>query len=167
MTEKITFSELINAAIAAEDAAQKIYLAFKSNFLYRPDIANFWQAMADDENEHAQILSSIHGRVAVEDLAKPVDIQLAEKAYELQGLRVQELIEPVHNLNDAYEIAYDLESSEVNTIFNFLTIRFLSTEESYGIISSTIDRHLLRLADFTRSFGDAEQCKRVLVTTWV
>ena len=89
MTEQITFSELINAAIAAEDAAQRIYLAFKSKFLYRPDIANFWQAMADDENEHAQILSSIHGHVAVEDLAKLVDIQLAEKAYELQGLMAQ------------------------------------------------------------------------------
>lgn len=161
MTELITYSELINAAIAAEDAAQKIYLAFKSKFLYRPDIAKFWQTMADDESEHAQILASIHGRVAVKDLAVLVDIQMAEKAYELQALRVQELIETVNNLNDAYEIAYDLESSEVNTIFNFLTIRFLSTDESYGIICSTIDRHLLRLAEFTRSFGDAEQCKRI------
>ena len=50
MTELITFSELINAAIAAEDAAQKIYLAFKSKFLFRPDVANFWQTMADDDN---------------------------------------------------------------------------------------------------------------------
>ena len=164
MTEQITFSELINAAIAAEDAAQRIYLAFKSKFLYRPDIANFWQAMADDENEHAQMLSSIHGHVAVEDLAKLVDIQLAEKAYELQGLMAQGLIDSVNNLNDAYEIAYALEYSEINTIFNFLTKRFLSTDESCGIISSTIDRHLLRLSKFICTSGDAKQCKSVLAT---
>jgi rubrerythrin len=163
MNEKlITFSELINAAIAAEDAAQRIYLAFKGKFLYRPDIANFWQAMADDENEHAQILSRIHGRIAVEDLAVLVDIQMAEKAYTLQELNVLELINSLHNLNDAYEIAYDLESSEVNTIFNFLIIRFLSTDESYEIISSAIDPHLLRLAGFARTFGNTEQCKSVL-----
>ena len=29
------------------------------------------------------------------------------------------------------------------------------------LITATIDRHLLRLADFTRTFGDAEQCKRI------
>ena len=49
----------------------------------------------------------------------------------------------------------------LNTVFNFLTIRFLSTDESYDIITATIDHHLLRLAEFTRTFGDAEQCKRI------
>jgi hypothetical protein len=37
----------------------------------------------------------------------------------------------------------------------------LSTDESYEIISATIDRHLLRLADFARTFGDAEHCKHI------
>ncbi|MEN8126636.1 MAG: ferritin family protein [Planctomycetota bacterium] len=164
MAQLITFSELINAAIAAEDAAQRVYLAFKAKFLNRMDVAEFWQAMADDESDHAQILASIHGRVPIEDLTMLVGVEMAEKAYELQGLNVQELIDSVSNLNDAYEIAYALESSEVNTVFNFLAIQFLSTDESYVIVSSTIDRHLLRLAEFTRTFGDAEHCRQVLAS---
>ena len=161
MTELITLSELINAAIAAEDAAQKVYIGFKQKFSYRQDVADFWQALAEDESEHARILARVHGVVPVEDLTTMVDVDLAEMAYKLQGLNVEELIESVHNLNDAYEIAYKLESSEVNTVFNFLTIQFLPSDESYDIISSTIDRHLLRLAEFSRIFGDAERCRQV------
>lgn len=146
------------------DAAQKVYLAFKSKFLAYKEVADFWQKMADDENEHAQVLASIHGRVAVEDLTAPADARMAEKTYLLQGLNVQELVDSITNLNDAYQIAYNLESSEVNTVFNFLAIRFLSVDQSYDIISSTIDRHLLRLAEFARTFVKAEQCKNILAT---
>ena len=109
MTELITLSELINAAIAAEDVAQKVYLAFKQKFLYRQDVADFWQALAEDESEHAHILARVHGVVPVQDLTTMVDVDLAEMAYKLQGLNVEELIESVHNLNDAYEIAYKLQ----------------------------------------------------------
>jgi hypothetical protein len=42
-----------------------------------------------------------------------------------------------------------------------LTIRFLTQDESYDIISATIDRHLLRLAEFSRKFGGVEECSRV------
>ena len=95
------------------------------------------------------------------DMNTPIDARMAEKAEQLQNLDIRELVNSVENLDDAYRIAYDLESSEVNAIFNFLTIRFLSSDESYDIISATIDRHLLRLADFSRTFGDAEQCKQI------
>jgi len=161
MDELITFSELLNASIAAEDAAQKTYLAFKSMFLSHPDIAAFWQAMADDEEQHARILAGIHGRVSIEDLTVNVDIEMAEQAYKLQTLEVLGLTESVGNLDDAYRVAFELESSEINTVFNFLAIRFLSADESHRIVSEVIDRHLLRLAEFSRRFGTAEQCKLI------
>ena len=161
MVKLTSLGELIDTAIAAEDAARKVYLGFTHKFISLPDISDFWQTMADDESDHARILSGMREHVSAEELAAPIDARLAEKAHQLRGLDIRKLVNSVHNLNDAYQVAYDLESSEVNTVFNFLTIRFLSVDESYDIITATIDRHLLRLAEFTRAFGDAEQCKRI------
>lgn len=161
MVKITSLGELIETAIAAENAARKVYLGFTHKFVSRPDASDFWQTMADDEADHARILLEMREHVSEEDMNTPIDARLAEKAEQLQALDIRELVNSVANLDDAYRIAYDLESSEVNSIFNFLTIRFLSTDESYEIISATIDRHLLRLADFTRTFGDAEHCKHI------
>ena len=159
---KITsLGELIETSIAAESAARKVYLGFTHKFIFRPDTSEFWQLMADDEGDHARILSEMREHVSEEDMNTPIDARMTEKAEQLQTLDIRELVNSVANLDDAYRIAYDLESSEVNAIFNFLTIRFLSSDESYDIISATIDRHLLRLADFSRTFGNAEQCKQI------
>ena len=161
MVKRTSLGELISTAIAAEDAARKVYLGFVHKFYSQPEVSNFWQTMADDESDHGRILSGMRECVPAEDLSTPIDARLAEKAKQLKALDIRKLVNSVTNLDDAYRIAYDLESSEVNTIFNFLTIRFLSSDKSYDIITATIDRHLLRLADFTRTFGDAEQCKQI------
>jgi len=161
MNQTITTSELINAAIAAENAARDIYLAFKQMFRHRQDVADFWQTMADDEEEHARVLARVHGVVSVEDLTKRLDAAVAAKAYQLQTLDIDSLIGTVKNLNDAYQTAYMLEASEVNTVFSFLAINFLPKDESYNIISMCMDPHLLRLADFAMTFGNVDQCRKV------
>lgn len=161
MIKLISLSELLQTSIAAEHAARKVYLGFTHKFIDQPDASDFWQTMADDESDHANILSGLRDHVSARELDSPIDERLAAKAAQLKSLDARTLVNSVHNLNHAYQIAYDLESSEVNTVFNFLTIRFLSAEESYEIISATIDRHLLRLAEFSRIFGDAEHCKRI------
>ena len=164
MAQLMSLAELIDAAISAEDAARKVYLGFTHKFFSRPDVADFWQSMADDEGDHARILSDFRIHIFEEDLRMPIDARLAEQARELNKLDVRQLVNSIQNLDEAYEIAYKLESSEVNTLFNFLTIRCLPIEESHEIISVTMDRHLLRLARFTRTFGDAEQCRHVAVS---
>ena len=161
MFQLLTLNELIDAAIAAEDAARKVYLGFTHKFAHHPEAAQFWQTMADDEAGHAQLLADIRCRIPAAELLMPVDARLAEQAEQLKSLDIHKLVNTVRNLDDAYQTAYRLESSEVNTIFNFLTIRFLSTEESYTIISTTIDRHLLRLAEFIHAFGSADRCKQI------
>jgi rubrerythrin len=49
----MSLGELIREAIAAEQAARKVYLGFAHKFAERPDVSNFWQTMADDESDHA------------------------------------------------------------------------------------------------------------------
>jgi len=161
MVTLISLAEMIDAAIAAEDAARKVYLGFTHKFLSYPEVSAFWQTMADDESDHARILSSLHMHIIEEDKHAPIDARMAEKARALGKLNAAALLNSVKNLDDAYRVAYDIESSEINTVFNFLTIRFLTQDESYDIISATIDRHLLRLAEFSRKFGGVEECCRI------
>ena len=159
MIKLTSVAELIDLAIAAEGTARKVYLAFTHKFISRPDASDFWQTMADDEGDHARILSNMREHLSADELSQAIDARLAEKADHLRNIDVRQIVSSVHNLDEAYQVAYELESSEVNAIFNFLTIQFLSADESYEIITATIDRHLLRLADFSRTFGDAEHCK--------
>lgn len=161
MVTLISLSEMIDAAIAAEDAARRVYLGFVRKFSSFPEVSEFWQTMADDESDHARILSSLYVHVVEADKHAPIDARMAEKARSLGNVDAAALLNSVKNLDDAYRVAYDIESSEVNTVFNFLTIRFLTQDESYDIISATIDRHLLRLAEFSRKFGGVEECSRV------
>lgn len=161
MIKLISLAEMIDAAIAAEGAARKVYLGFTHKFLSFPEVSEFWQTMADDESDHARILSSLQMHITEADRHAPIDARMAEKAHALDKLNVAALLNSVKNLDDAYRIAYDMESSEINTVFNFLTIHFLTQDESYDIISATIDRHLLRLAEFSRKFGGVEECRRI------
>ena len=161
MVEQISLGELFDVAIASEKAARKIYLGFKHKFSPFPPVSEFWQTMADDEAEHARILARVRQGVLPADLETPVDARMAEKAQHMRDLDTHQIIHSVNTLDDAYKIAYDLEASEVNMVFNFLTIRFLSVAESSEIVSATVDLHLLRLAEFSRYFGDAEQCKAI------
>ena len=161
MGRLMTIADLIEAAIEAENAARKIYLGFSHKFLSHPEASDFWQTMADDEADHARILTDLRDMLEPDTLSVPIDAQLAEKALDLCNLDPIRKVNSITNLDDAYRIAYELESSEVNTIFNFLMIRCLSHERSCKIISSTMDTHLLRLAHFSRQFGSANQCRHI------
>ena len=161
MVTLISLSEMIDAAVGAEDTARAVYLGFVRKFSSVPEVSAFWQTMADDESDHARILSSLYVHIIEADRHAPIDARMAEKARALGKLNAATLLNSVKNLDDAYQVAYDIESSEINTVFNFLTILFLTQDESYDIISATIDRHLLRLAQFSRKFGSVEECCRV------
>lgn len=161
MAQYVTLNDLINSAIVAEDVTGNVYKTFERMFSHQPEVAAFWKTMADDENEHARILANVHGLVTVEALASLIRAEMVEKVYELKGLDIESLIASVHNLDDAYWIAYQLESSEVNTVFNFLTSQYLPADESYRIFSSVIEPHLLRLSELTRTFGGVEQCRGI------
>lgn len=164
MSQQLTLAELITAAIEAENTLRKIYIGFTYKFALEQEVSDFWQAMADDEATHAQILTKLRDQVFKGSLDLPVEVCLVRRAAALKDIDVKGLVNSVHNLNDAYEIAFKLESSEVNVFFSLLTIRYMPVEESYDIITATIDRHLLRLAQFGRTFGNAEQCRQVAAT---
>jgi hypothetical protein len=66
-------------------------------------------------------------------------------------------------LNDAYELAHELENSEVNSIFKFLTSELIPSDKQEEFIFSTIKQHQQKLLDFDRNFGDSEWRKGIKI----
>ena len=76
---------------------------------------------------------------------------------ENEGLKAEkkEMINMLQgNLNDAYEVAHELEFSEINGIFKFLTIEVITSEERSKFMRDEITKHERKLLDFGDTFGD-------------
>lgn len=163
MAETMTLSKLFECGIAAENAARDFYLELIRKFSSRPVVGAFWKLMVEDEEEHARILKKSRDCVPPDKLGDIVDAAMAEKAKAIYRLSVSEMLDSIHNLNDAYMLAHDLEYSEVNTLFNFLKLKLIPRDEKEKLSPDLIDRHLRRLVDFEKTFGDAEMRKGIAV----
>ncbi|MCU0918269.1 MAG: hypothetical protein MUC88_27445 [Planctomycetes bacterium] len=63
----------------------------------------------------------------------------------LLGTSVTELLREIRNLDDAYETAHDLESSEMNTIFRFFIAEFAHAACVRSVLMHDLDEHAERL----------------------
>jgi len=163
MTETMTLSQLFDCGIAAENTARDFYLGLVQKFSSQPVVSAFWKTMSEDEEEHTRILEKTRNSLSGSKLDVFVDTSMAKKAQALCKLSISEMLDSIHNLNDAYLLAHDLEYSEVNTLFNFLKLKFIPRDEKDKLSPDLIDRHLRRLVDFQKTFGDAERRKGIAV----
>lgn len=58
---------------------------------------------------------------------------------------------PVRTLNDAYDIAHMLESSEVNAVFELILIAPLDDEAKKELLRTQLEEHVDRLNSFGRT----------------
>lgn len=163
MAKTMTLSKLFECGIAAENAAREFYLGLIRKFSSRPVVCAFWKTMAENEEGHARILERSRDCVPSDRLGDGVDAVMAEKVEAISRLSVPEMLDSVHNLDDAYMLAHELENSDVNTLFDFLKLKLIARTEKENLSPDIIDRHLRRLLDFGKTFGDAEMRKRIAV----
>lgn len=72
----------------------------------------------------------------------------------LLGTSVDERLEEVRNLDDAYETAHDLESGEINTIFRFFIKEFAQDPRVMTLLRDDLDVHAERLmTDFPAPYS--------------
>ncbi len=146
-TNTETVEKLFEYAIALEESAETLYKRLAEMFSGYPEVARFWKHYADEERGHAAYLKRIKAGVDAERLSAPADHLLFEKAlYCLEGLSPQQL-NTIVTLEDAYQLAVELENSETNTIFEFMIVNF-STEEltqSHRFLRTQLSTHITKL----------------------
>jgi rubrerythrin len=105
-----------------ERLVAKIYYRFSHLFLDRPELRDFWWKMAREEEQHANILAACREMIAnyeEESLDPMISGNNSEKlAGRLQGLLAQGT--PELGVEEAFKIALDIESSEIEVIYGKL-----------------------------------------------
>ncbi len=156
-----TIDRLIEAAIDLECRAAGIYQTLSEKFAQVPGISAFWQGLNKDEIEHAAILKDTRSLLTPEQLSAKPDNKIWEDIAGVRRMLEQHPVEAIKTLDDAYELAHELESSETNAIFRFLADECVPSGIRKELAHSVLEKHLKKLADFTQNFGDREWRRKI------
>ena len=149
-----TIQHVIQQAIEAENQSRHVYVQFSQMFSHVPDVAGFWQDLAYDEAKHAYTLKKTQDSLSTEQLAFPADRKLLRSVEKTKLFLSRISISTIRSLDDAYELAHELEFSELNYIFKCVAGDFIRQDEKKKIIFNEIEEHQRKLVDFTENFGD-------------
>jgi hypothetical protein len=152
-----TIQLLFDLAINWETQARDLYANYANLFNHEPKISAFWIQLSKDESMHIGVLKDILNKI-------PTEKRLIEVGNEQWNsiTRVEELIKEastrkVLTLDDAYELAHQLEMSEVNTLFKMLSNDYLIDEEGRKFILSNVDEHIERLMRFGKEYTESQR----------
>jgi rubrerythrin len=143
-TGPATIESLFVVAIQLELGARRFYEQLAQRFAHCPEVAGFWRIMAADEACHENRLIQWRASLSAARLSQSVDARMLQKGRSLLGTRVDELLGEVRNLDDAYETAHDLESSEINAIFRFFITEFSQDARVVAVLMQDLDGHAER-----------------------
>jgi hypothetical protein len=134
-----------------ERLVSRIYYRFSHLFLNDPELRDFWWEMAREEEQHACILTACRAVIANYDEEsidpminddKARDLEARLRAYLAQGT-------PVLAVEEAFRIALEIESSEIDVIYGKLLQlggpQIGKTMENLGVPAS-VQRQKLKVA---------------------
>jgi rubrerythrin len=145
MSQQVTVDQLFELAIALERAAEALYQGMATRFAHAPDVARFWQQYAAEESTHARGLAHIQAELSPEHLSETADAEMVEQARRRLKVSVGTQLNQVRNLEDAYQLANELESTETNAVFEFLIEHFSATQEAQSFVRAQLENHIGKL----------------------
>ena len=105
--------------IRLEERSAALYLELSVHFFNNPELSWFWVEMAMEEKQHAGMLQHCReAGVFASDLPGRDQIQKLNALFRKLESR---LSSPSLSLDDAFEMAIELESSEINDVYSRLT----------------------------------------------
>lgn len=147
MSKQLKFDPLARFA-ELERLVSKIYFRFSHLFLDNPELRDFWWEMAREEEQHACILFACKALIEnYED--EHLDPTISrEKAQELEARLLSFLAQgtPFLTVEQAFRIALEIESSEIDAIYSKLIQlggpHIAKTMENLGVPASVQRRQL-------------------------
>jgi len=150
MTDLKPFDPLLGFA-EIERLVSKIYYRFSHLFLARPELRDFWWEMAREEEQHASILVACRAIIANYEGEVLDPLLSRQKADELSARLRSFLAQgtPEIDVEGAFKIALDIESSEIDVIYGKLLQlggpQIGKTMENLGVPAS-VQRQKLKAA---------------------
>lgn len=151
-TRQQTLEALFESAIQIERQVGNIYRELADRFAHHPQSVALWLSLAADEEVHARVLVRVRQGASPEKLASPAPAETLAAVAEISNRLGQAPLASVTNLEDAYELAHEFEHSEVNAIFEFLSVDVVPGAIEGEFVRTHIARHQQKLADFRQSY---------------
>ena len=145
MSQDSTLAHLFDLAIKLERSAETLYQELAAMFVHEPDLLAFWQKYSLEESYHARGLERIRSNVTDELLLTPANPAILEKAYKMSEFSQEAALQQVRNMEDAFQLASELENSEVNAIFDFLITNYSHDPESVAFARAQLTGHIEHL----------------------
>ena len=156
MSDHDSIQALFEYAVAAENYAEHIYRRFVQMFAAEPKVAAFWQRYAAEERGHASWLEKLLGDLPIEAQQSPANAQMLEAARHMVKVPLDEALVRIQTLDDAYQLAHELENSEMNTVFGFLMTTFARDAQTAQFVRKQLSEHVARLLNhFPDPFASA------------
>ncbi len=152
----LTIEETLETAVRIETRAADLYGVLARRFSHVPGMTGFWEDLRHDELGHANTLRSVRGSLSKEKLASTVEHSITASVNGIMEMMGKDLLGQIKTLDDAYEIANELEFSEINALFKYLTTDIVTTASRGEIIVHHIDEHQQKLIDFDKHYGNKE-----------
>lgn len=161
-----TVEELFGHAIALERASQTLYMRLQDMFSAHPEVALFWKRYADEEEGHARYLERVKANVDPKRLSQQADENMLEKVLHCLERTSPNRLAGIKTLDDAYELAVELESSETNAVFEFMIMNFSTGElaVSHKFLQTQLSVHATRFeTDFPNPYKSKIARQQVVV----
>jgi rubrerythrin len=159
-----TIDELFDVAIKAERTAARLYRALAGLFKEQPSVAAFWMSYAGAEEQHAAWLVKTREGLSDARRRAPADPEIVENLDRVQRVSVDDLVADIETLDDAYQLASDLENSETNAIFGFIVDNFAEDADTQAFLQAQLRDHVRGLMiSFPKEFGTRPLRRAVLV----
>jgi rubrerythrin len=157
MTEKqirLSVGEVLKLGIQMEEEAANLYATLARRFAHVENIPLFWHGLSLDELGHAGILLSIFKSLTEDQLNESAQAKICESMNANLALLKEVQLDRIYTLDDAYELAYSLEFSEINSVFKFLSNKYISENFRAQLIASQIDDHQNKFKEFDKKYGN-------------
>jgi hypothetical protein len=114
-----TPQDIYRAFMEFEERAAAIYVTLACHFNQDAELSSFWLEMALHEKQHAGLLQfCLRDRLFVDDLPQPDVIQHLANLF---GHLEADAAEPALSVESAFRVALELETSEINAVYCYLT----------------------------------------------
>ena len=156
MAEK-TIQLLLELAINCETQAHDLYVTFANLFSHEPKVSAFWKQLSKDESRHRKILKDFLKEMPREKLLAEMGDEQRNSVSRIAGLMKEATSSKIQTLDDAYELAHQLETSEINSLFKMLVNEFLPDEEGHKFILSDVNEHVDMLMKFGKEYTQSQR----------
>jgi rubrerythrin len=156
----MTVAQFFDRAIAWERAAEGLYSGLAEMFAADLSARDIWLRMAADEAFHVTLLEAGLARLTGDDRARALMPYHMDVVDSIERELAEIAGETVVTLDDAYELANRLESSEINSVFQVLVLDKLEPDTRAALVRSQFEEHVARLTEMRQVFTREERRAR-------